>query len=114
MQINGAWNISQLPMHYVVELEDGTLKAFFIDPFREISEADLLEYNGHHPRKCKGHPMPDYLYRFYGFEKNDEGLTDVVRARVTPTEKAKYLAYVKSIDRTESEDIREYVRSKIK
>lgn len=114
MKINGAWNINQLPKHYVVELEDNMLKSFFIAPFRKIGEADLLEYNGPHPRKCKGGPMPDYLYRFYGLEKNDESLTDVVRARVTPTEKAKYSAYVKSIDKTEAEDIRNYIRSKIK
>lgn len=88
MRIRGAWNIKQLPMQYVVELEDSTLKTFDINPFKKIAEADLKEYEGYHPRKCSGVPMPFYLYPFYGLEKS-EGLTEVLRVRISPQQKEK-------------------------
>lgn len=89
MKIRNAWNISQLPDAYVAELEDGTLKFFRITPFREIAEKDLKDYKGHHPRHCKGVPMPEYLYRFYGLERGESALSEVVRVRMSPEQKGK-------------------------
>lgn len=116
LTINGAWYINQLPQHIVLELEDGSLTKVALSPFRELTDQDFSDYKGYHPRKCKGQPLPDYLYRFYGLEKNEESLSEVVRARVTPSEKAKLKAYAANLEppTTESELIRECVKKLIK
>lgn len=114
MIVNGAWNINALPNQIIIELEDGNLVFFFITPFRDIKDEDLKPYTGYHPRKCKGNPLPDYLYPFYGLEKNDESLTEVVRFRLTPTEKTKFESYAASLDGKNMSDVlREFVQSKI-
>jgi hypothetical protein len=111
MKVNGAWCIEALPTAIVVELEDNSLKFTDMTPFREISEKELKEYKGYHPRKVKGQPIPDYLYRFYGIEKSDESATEVIHIRMTPTEKAKVDAAAKNADKTVSEFMRDYIRS---
>lgn len=110
IKINGAWYLDSLPQHIVIELEDGSLAKVFINPFRQLTENDFTVYKSYHPRKCKGQPLPDYLYRFYGLEKNDETASEWVRARVTPTEKTKYGQYLTAKGLTETEDIRQHIR----
>ena len=85
--VNGAWYLEALPNQIVTELEDGSLAMFFINPFRAITDKDLRPYKSYHPRKCKGQPLPDYLYRFYGLQRNEESLSEVIRVRVSPSEK---------------------------
>jgi hypothetical protein len=114
IKINGAWYLESLPQHIVIELEDGSLTKVFINPFRVLQERDFTVYNAYHPRKCKGSPLPDYLYRFYGLEKNDETASEMVRGRITPTEKAAYKQYLDRKGVTESEDLRQYVRDCIR
>jgi hypothetical protein len=113
LKVNGAWNLVSLPQHLVLELEDGTLTKVFISPFRELAEKDFTVYKSYHPRKCKGAPLPDYLYRFYGLEKNDESATEVVHVRLTPTEKTKIETYAANLEpkKSVSEVIRDYIRS---
>jgi len=113
LKINGAWYLDSLPQHIVMELEDGTLTKVFISPFRQLTEKDFTVYKAYHPRKCKGQPLPDYLYKFYGLEKNDESLSEVVRVRLSPTEKSKIERYGANLEpsKTISEVIRDYVRS---
>jgi hypothetical protein len=111
MTINGAWYINQLPTMMVIERTDGTLAMFYMTPLRKIKEKDLQEYKGYHPRKCKGSPMPDYLYRFYGLARNDETLSEVIRVRLSPTEKEKLEAYAANQDTTVSEMLREQIRT---
>jgi len=112
---NGVWNVEALPTHYVVEHTDGSLSKFYIAPFRILTEDDFTAYKGHHPRKMKGLPMPDYLYQHYGLDKSPEGLTEVIRLRVSPSEKEKIEAYCKSLSpsQTVSELLRDYLRSLI-
>lgn len=115
MKINGAWNISALPNDVVVELAGGELRRFGLTPFRPIKESDLSPYAGSHPRKVRGQPLPDYLYRYYGLEKSDESLSEVIRLRVSPSEKMAFEAYAGSLDprQSVSDVLREFIRSKI-
>ena len=111
MKINGAWYLNALPTAVVIEVEDNTLKLAQMTPYRELTDKDLSDYKGYHPRKCKGQPLPDYLYRFYGFEKSDESATEVIHIRITPSEKTKVGAAAKNADKTISEFMRDYIRS---
>ncbi len=89
MIINGAWAVESLPNHYILDIPGLGLKLAFITPFRALTVADLTPYEGYHPRKLRGVPLPAYLYRFYGLEKDTETASEVLHIRVTPTEKAK-------------------------
>jgi hypothetical protein len=88
MIINGAWTVTSLPYHYILDIPQLGLKMAYITPFREITEADLIPYEGHHPRKMNGVPVPSFLYRFYGLTKSGEIASEMIRARVTPSDKA--------------------------
>jgi hypothetical protein len=115
IKVNGIWYLDSLPMHAVVEMEDGTLAKFFINPFRELTTEELSEdesvYKGYHPRKCKGNPLPNYLYRFYGLEKSEETATEVLHTRMTLSEKQKIEDYAKNNDKSTSEVIREFIKN---
>lgn len=111
LTINGAWYVNNVPTMLVVELSDGSLAMFNLTPFREVSEADLRPYKGHHPRKMKGSPLPDYLYRHYGLGRNDESLSEVIRVRVSPSEKEKLETAAKNDGKNISEFLRDYIRS---
>jgi hypothetical protein len=89
IKVNGAWYLDALPIHIVVEKENGELAKYTLVPFREIQESELTVYKSYHPRKCKGQPVPIYLYRFYGLVKNEESASEVIHVRLTPTEKSK-------------------------
>ncbi len=110
MIINGAWYLNSLPNHVVAELIDGSLAKFFLTPFRGIKEIDLTPYKGDHPRKSKGQPLPDYLYKFYGLARNEESLSEVVRVRVSPSEKVKLESASSNHKKSVSEFLREYIR----
>lgn len=112
IKINGAWYLESIPDYAVIELERGQLFKFNISPFRHLEEEDLKEYKGHHPKKMKGQPIPEYLYRFYGIEKNDEAMSEVIRARIRPSEKQAFLEAANG--KTESEFLREIVLDKIR
>jgi len=70
MKINNAWNIKQFPTKYVVELADRSLWMFDIVPFRDITASGLSPYKGIYPEKVNGTLMPEYIYGFYGLERN--------------------------------------------
>jgi hypothetical protein len=115
MLINGAWYINQLPTEIVLELPDGTLKHIALTPFRHIKNTDLKTYHGYHPRKMKGQPVPAYLYPFYGLEHSNDSLSEVIRLRVSPHEKAAFEAYAASLEPQQnvSDVLRKFIRSKI-
>lgn len=111
LKINGAWYIDSLPNMIVIEKESGELGMFYLTPFREIKDSDIKDYKGYHPRKVSGKPLPDYLYRFYGLEKNEESLSEVIRIRVSPSQVAKIEAYAKNNNMNVSEVLRKYIDS---
>lgn len=112
MKINNAWYVDELPDHAVIETEHGQMAMFLIVPFRTLTEDDLIAYKGHNPRKMKGQPIPEYIYKFYGLKKNDEAMSEVIRARIRPSEKQ---AFLEAADgKTESEFLREIVLDKIR
>jgi hypothetical protein len=76
--INGAWYLDALPGCVIVECENGQLGRFALTPFRKISENDILQYKGYHPRHCKGQPLPEYLYSQYGLAKSSQTLSAVL------------------------------------
>lgn len=112
LTINGAWYLDSLPNQIIAELEDGSLTKFRITPFRKITDKDFTPYKSYHPRKSKGQPLPDYLYRFYGLQKNDESATEVIHTRLTPAEKVKIETYAANQvpKKTVSEVIRDFIR----
>lgn len=111
LQINGAWYIDNLPNHLVIELKNGNLVMVRMAPFRAITENDFMQYKGYHPRKMKGQPLPDYLYRFYGLERSNETANEVIHVRLTPTEKAKIQTVAENAGKSVSEYIRDWIRS---
>jgi hypothetical protein len=112
LTINGAWYVEAMLDNIVTELPDSSLAMFYLTPFRPITAADLTPYLGPHPRRCKGQPLPDYLYRFYGLVKNTESATEVIHVRVTPSEKAALETYAGNLDprKSVSEVVRDYIR----
>lgn len=108
--VNGAWYTNNYPNLIITELADNSLKMFYLTPFRKIGETDLKPYKGYHPRKMKGSPLPEYLYRFYGLERNQESLSEVVRVRLSPTEKERLEAAAKNEGLTVSEFLRDQIR----
>ena len=112
MKINNAWYVDELPDHAVIETEHGQMAMFLIVPFRTLTEDDLIAYKGHNPRKMKGQPIPEYIYKFYGLKKNDEAMSEVIRARIRPSEKQAFLEAANG--KTESEFLREIVLDKIR
>ena len=110
IKVNGAWYINAIGNYFVLELEDGTLTKALITPFRKITEKDFSVYKGYHPRKLKGNPVPDYLYKFYGLDRNDETLSEVIRTRVRPSELEELNKYAKNNDITVSELMRELIK----
>ncbi len=111
--INGAWYIDSLPQSIIMELADGSLVKFTMTPFRDIVEGDWTPYNGIHPRKCLGLPVPSYLLRLYGLavaSDKENVLSEVVRVRISPSEKQKLEAAASNAGETVSELLRRYVR----
>ncbi len=109
MGINGAWYLDSFPYHMVIECEDNTLHFAPITPMEPV-EKKLQPYKGYHPRKCKGQPLPAYMYKFYGLEKNEESATEVIHTRLTPSEKEKVETAAKNDGKTISEMVRDYIR----
>ena len=108
--VNGAWYLEAYPSSIVIERADGSLGMINLTPFRAIKTQDIRDYKAYHPRKCKGQPLPDYLYKFYGLARNEESLSEVIRVRVSPSEKEKLEAAATNTDNTVSEFLREYIR----
>jgi len=108
--INGAWYVDQFPTMIVAEKIDGTLGMFYLTPFRKVRDEELKPYKGYHPRKMKGSPLPDYLYRFYGLERSGETLSEVIRVRISPSEKEKLEATAEN----DGKSVSEYLRGMIK
>jgi len=108
--VNGAWYLEAYPSSIIIERTDGSLGMISLTPFRAIGPQDIRDYKAYHPRKCKGSPLPDYLYRFYGMARNDESLSEVIRVRVSPAEKEKLGATAANAGKNVSEFLREYIR----
>lgn len=114
LKVNGAWYLDSLPTMLVIELTDNIdniLVMANITPFRELAPSDLKLYKGYHPRKCKGQPIPAYLYRFYGMEKGAENASEVIHVRITPTEKEQLQTAANGADKPVSEYVRDWVRT---
>lgn len=109
--ISGAWYVDALPGAVVAELTDGTLGSFAISPFRAVTLEDLAPYDGPHPRKLHGIPVPAVLYQYYGMEKSEESLSEILRVRLSPSDLEKIKAAADAAGKTVSEFAREWVRS---
>lgn len=110
MFVNNAWYVKQLPNEIVLELVDGRMVFAHMTPFRELKDSELHEYKGYHPRKCSAEPIPGYLYRFYGLEKNEEIASEWVKVRLRPSEKEKLEQAAKDAGQNVSEFIRAFVQ----
>ena len=93
IKVNGAWFLTAYPTSLIIEIDTGVLKMAHITPLEPLNIDKLRDYKAYHPRKCKGQPLPSYLYKFYGLEKNDETATETLHTRMTPSEKVKIEAY---------------------
>lgn len=110
MLVNNAWYVKQLPNEIVLELVDGRMAFAHMTPFRELNDSELHEYKGYHPRKCSAEPIPGYLYRFYGLEKNEEIASEWVKVRLRPSEKERLEQAAKDANQNVSEFIRAFVQ----
>ena len=110
IKVNGAWFLTAYPTSMIIELDTGMLKMAHITPLEPLNINRLRDYKAYHPRKCKGQPLPDYLYKFYGLARNEESLSEVIRVRVSPSEKEKLEAAATNTDNTVSEFLRAYIR----
>jgi hypothetical protein len=108
--ISGAWYLDAYPSSIIIERIGGSLGMINLTHFRAVKDQDIRDYKSYHPRKCKGSPLPDYLYRYYGLARSSESLSEVVRVRVSPTEKQKLEAAAANDNKTVSEFLREYIR----
>lgn len=91
LMINAAWHLEEMPDKIICEMEDRSLRQIPINPMVVVENSLELEiYHGPHPRKCSGSPFPEYLFLYYGLEKNSESASEVIRCRVTPTEKSDF------------------------
>ena len=111
LNVNGAWYLDSLPTMLVIELADNSLSMAHITPFRELKPTELKTYSGYHPRKCKGQPVPQYLYRFYGMERETKNATEVVHIRLTPAEKELLQTAASEAEKPISEFARDWIRS---
>ena len=89
MRVRNAWMVPHLPDHFVVELESGEMKRFQTVPYREITKADLQDYVDLHPRRLCGQAMMPLLFKYYGLEKSGETYSEVLKIRVSPSQKEK-------------------------
>ncbi|MCL1808438.1 MAG: hypothetical protein FWG42_01565 [Clostridiales bacterium] len=108
MKIRNVWIMPQLPEYCVAELETGELKKFPVVPYREIKEEDLMDYADFHPRRLRGQLLLHSLYRYYGLEKSGETYSEVLKIRVTPSQKEK----LEAAGRT-SDVIRKFIDEKL-
>jgi len=108
--VNGAWYLEAYPSSIIIERADGSLGMINLTPFRAVNRQDIRDYKAYHPRKCKGSPLPDYLYRFYGLARNEESLSEVIRVRVSPGEKEKLETATANAGKTISEFLRGFIR----
>lgn len=111
LTVSGAWYVDDLPGAIVAELTDGSLASFAISPFRALTVDALTPYDGKHPRKLRGVPVPATLYPYYGLEKSEETLSEVLRVRLSPTELERVKAAADAAGKTVSEFAREWVRN---
>jgi hypothetical protein len=109
--VNNVWYVNNISNKAVAELTDLSLVMFNIKPFRLLTDQDLTPYKGHHPRKLKGQPLPDYLYRFYGLVKNSEIASEVIHITLTPSEKQKLDTVAKNNNTNISKYIRDYINT---
>lgn len=110
IKVNGVWVLAAYPTSMVIELETGILKMAHITPLEPLNIDRLRDYKAYHPRKCKGQPLPAYLYKFYGLEKNDETATETLHTRVTLSEKTKIETAAENQGKNVSELIRQFIR----
>lgn len=109
--VSGAWYVEDLPDKIIAEVGDGKLISFQIDPYRKIKKDDISDYAGPHPRRQHGVPMPAVLYPYYGLEKSEESLSEVLRVRLSPSELERIKAAADVDGKTVSEFAREWIRS---
>lgn len=72
MKIRKLFNANRYPYHMVVELIDGSFAKFYICPFRDIQEKDLIPAPFWMPVGNNSEEADPYMYRFYGFEKEGD------------------------------------------
>jgi hypothetical protein len=87
MIVRHVWYLKEYPDDFIAELSDGNFVLFKIIPYRTIVEKDLKKYEGDHPRKKAGVQLLEYQYREYGLALTRETSSEVVRVRLTPSEK---------------------------
>lgn len=108
--VANAWYVDTLPDAVVAEMPSGKLVSFSVSPFRAITEGDMTDYDGQHPRRLSGVPVPAALYPYYGIIKSEESLSEVLRIRLSPSELEKIKAAASADGLTVSEYARGWIR----
>lgn len=71
MQIKEMHETPRLPLHYILEMPDGSCHLVYITPFRRISEKDLVPCKTA-PKKIGATPVSSYMLKCYGLTKCDD------------------------------------------
>ena len=107
--VAGAWFLEDLPDQMVIELAD---HRFVTAPLRlEPGQTDPVfqAYEGAHPRKRKGTPVPEWQFRFYGMVRASETASEKLIVRLTPTDLRRLTSAAEAAGKAVSEFVREWV-----
>lgn len=72
MKIKEMYDTPRYPYHYLIELLDGSMKLFYMVPFRQITEKDLYPCIVATPKQIGAEPVQEYIRLLYGLKKEKE------------------------------------------
>jgi len=87
--VYGAWSIPTDEGKLYCDFPDSIVRVADLSEARPLAEGDFSPYNGPHPRKCHGSPLPVALYAAFNlFKATESALSERLIVRVRPEEKA--------------------------
>jgi len=105
----GAWFLADVPEHMVIELADHRMVMAPLRPEKGQTEPDFKLYDGPHPRKCKGQPVPEWQFRFYGMVRVSETASEILRVRLTPSDYKRLSESADAAGKPISDLVREWI-----
>lgn len=71
MKIKKVYKANNLSNRYVVQKCNGEYASFLVSPFRRVKEEELSKMPFFQAVGNNAEEVEDYMYRFYGFEKEE-------------------------------------------
>jgi len=111
LDVCGAWFLADFPEHMVIELADHRMVTAPLRLEHGQTEPVFELYEGPHPRKCKGQPVPEWQFGFYGMVRVSETASEILRVRLTPSDLKRLSDAAEAADKPVSEMVREWIWS---